>query len=37
MVYPVMLRMLAADRVRELATTAGDARRASAARRSRRG
>jgi hypothetical protein len=25
--YPVMLRMLAADRVRELATVAGDARR----------
>jgi hypothetical protein len=35
--YPVMLRLLAADRIRELATGAGDARRASAVRRSRRG
>jgi hypothetical protein len=25
--YPVMLRLLAADRIRELATGAGDARR----------
>jgi hypothetical protein len=35
--YPVMLRLLAADRIRELAAGAGDARRARAARRSRRG
>ena len=35
--HPVILRLLAADRIRELAAGAGDARRASAARRSRRG